>query len=100
MESPENQSNNNNYDLWSETGGSGGIESSSALRGPMATQVLKGFEFMNNVDEGWDQIEARFDQLAVMGILNKSKFGECIGTSKVTELLLLIYFCCVWLVRK
>ena len=35
----------------------------------------------NNVgNEGWAQIERRFDQLAVFGILPKSQFGKCIGT--------------------
>lgn len=48
-----------------------------------AARALKGLKFMtkNNVgNEGWAQIETRFDKFAVDGVLSKSRFGQCIGT--------------------
>lgn len=46
-----------------------------------AARALRGLQFMNkNVGtEGWSEVEARFDELAVDGMLNKSLFGQCIG---------------------
>ncbi|KAM6577843.1 hypothetical protein CsatB_029680 [Cannabis sativa] len=53
-----------------------------------AARALKGLKFMtkNNVgNEGWAQIEARFDKLAVDGVLSKSLFGQCIGMNESNE---------------
>ena len=46
-----------------------------------AARALKGLQFLNkNVgSEGWAQIEKRFEELAVDGLLLKSRFGKCIG---------------------
>ncbi|KAF4352075.1 respiratory burst oxidase homolog protein B [Cannabis sativa] len=53
-----------------------------------AARALKGLKFMtkNNVgNEGWAQIETRFDKLAVDGVLSKSLFGQCIGMNESNE---------------
>ncbi|PON81712.1 Respiratory burst oxidase [Trema orientale] len=53
-----------------------------------AARALKGLKFMtrNNVgNEGWAQIEARFDQFAVDGVLSKSRFGQCVGMNESSE---------------
>ncbi|XP_060219206.1 respiratory burst oxidase homolog protein B-like [Lycium barbarum] len=49
-----------------------------------AARALRGLQFMNkNVGtEGWSQVEARFNELAVNGMLTKSLFGQCIGTKE------------------
>lgn len=46
-----------------------------------AARALKGLQFLNkNVgSEGWVQVEKRFEELAVDGLLLKSRFGKCIG---------------------
>lgn len=46
-----------------------------------AARALKGLKFMtkNVGTEGWSEIEARFHELAVNGMLPKSRFGQCIG---------------------
>lgn len=46
-----------------------------------AARALRGLQFMNkNVgNEGWSEVEKRFDELAVDGMLPKSRFGKCIG---------------------
>jgi len=38
--------------------------------------------------EGWSQVEKRFLDLAVEGKLPKTRFGQCIGTSSFSHLLL------------
>lgn len=47
-----------------------------------AARALKGLKFMtkNVGTEGWSEVEARFDKLAVDGLLPKNRFGQCIGT--------------------
>ena len=57
------------------------------------TQLLKGLEFMTQRNVrygGWPQIEKRFHELAVFGILSKSHFGQCIGRCNVID-----FFCLV-----
>lgn len=46
-----------------------------------AARALKGLRFMTKKvgSEGWSEVEARFDELAVNGSLSKSRFGQCIG---------------------
>lgn len=44
--------------------------------------ALRGLRFITQNDavgRGWDEVEKRFDELAVEGKLPKSKFGHCIG---------------------
>lgn len=44
--------------------------------------ALRGLRFITKNDavgRGWDEVEKRFDELAVEGKLPKSKFGHCIG---------------------
>ncbi|KAL5566009.1 hypothetical protein UlMin_029173 [Ulmus minor] len=53
-----------------------------------AARALKGLKFMtkNNVgNEGWSDVESRFDQFSVDGFLPKSKFGQCIGMNDSGE---------------
>ncbi|KAG5626098.1 hypothetical protein H5410_011316 [Solanum commersonii] len=52
-----------------------------------AARALRGLQFMNkNVGtEGWSEVESRFDQLAVNGMLTKSLFGQCIGMKESSE---------------
>lgn len=49
-----------------------------------AARALKGLQFLNkNVgSEGWAQVEKRFEELAVDGLLLKSRFGKCIGMNE------------------
>uniref|UniRef100_A0A1J3HUA9 Respiratory burst oxidase-like protein B n=1 Tax=Noccaea caerulescens TaxID=107243 RepID=A0A1J3HUA9_NOCCA len=45
--------------------------------------ALRGLRFIaknDAVGSSWDEVEKRFDELAVEGKLPKSKFGHCIGT--------------------
>ncbi|URE06478.1 respiratory burst [Musa troglodytarum] len=46
-----------------------------------AAQAIKGLQFVtkNVASEGWPQVERRFDELAVDGVLLRSRFGKCIG---------------------
>ncbi|KAL8117072.1 respiratory burst oxidase homolog protein B-like [Apium graveolens] len=51
-------------------------------------QALVGLRFMhNNVgnDDGWSEVEARFDQLSVDGMLPRSCFCKCIGMKESIE---------------
>lgn len=44
--------------------------------------ALRGLRFIaknDAVGRGWDEVAKRFDELAVEGMLPKSKFGRCIG---------------------
>ncbi|KAJ0080274.1 hypothetical protein Patl1_22531 [Pistacia atlantica] len=54
-----------------------------------AARALKGLQFMssnkNIGSEGWSQVELRFDELAVNGMLPKSSFGQCIGMNESKE---------------
>ncbi|XP_004230232.1 respiratory burst oxidase homolog protein B [Solanum lycopersicum] len=52
-----------------------------------AARALRGLQFMNrNVGtEGWSEVESRFDQLAVDGMLAKTLFGQCIGMKESSE---------------
>ncbi|MCD9560886.1 hypothetical protein HAX54_019707 [Datura stramonium] len=52
-----------------------------------AARALRGLQFMNkNVGtEGWSEVEARFDELAVNGMLTKSLFGQRIGMKESSE---------------
>ncbi|KAA8536845.1 hypothetical protein F0562_029323 [Nyssa sinensis] len=52
-----------------------------------AARALNGLRFMNkNVgNEGWTEIEKRFDELAVNGTLPKLRFGQCIGMNESKE---------------
>ncbi|KAK4595774.1 hypothetical protein RGQ29_014033 [Quercus rubra] len=52
-----------------------------------AARALQGLKFMSkNVGtEGWSQVEARFDELAVNGTLSKARFGQCIGMKESSE---------------
>lgn len=47
-----------------------------------AIRALQGLQFINkniNNNEGWSEVRKRFDELAVDGVLHRSKFGQCIG---------------------
>ncbi|RRT85083.1 hypothetical protein BHE74_00007899 [Ensete ventricosum] len=46
-----------------------------------AAQAIKGLQFVtkNVASEGWPQVERRFDELAVDGVLLRSRFGKCVG---------------------
>jgi respiratory burst oxidase len=46
-----------------------------------AAHALKGLKFISRTDgnAGWTAVEKRFDELAENGLLNRSKFGKCIG---------------------
>lgn len=48
-----------------------------------AARALKGLQFLNKSvgNEGWTQVETRFNELQVDGLLLRSRFGKCIGTS-------------------
>lgn len=49
-----------------------------------AAQALRGLRFMTKnveIDQGWSEVEARFNELALNGMLPKSLFGQCIGMS-------------------
>lgn len=69
-----------------------GIKRATSFRGEFnkndrtksgAARALKGLKFMtkNVGSEGWSEVEARFDELAINGALPKSLFGQCIGMS-------------------
>ncbi|WZZ19318.1 hypothetical protein YC2023_112407 [Brassica napus] len=50
--------------------------------------ALRGLRFITQNDavgRGWDEVEKRFDELAVEGKLPKSKFGHCIGMAESSE---------------
>ncbi|WZZ83786.1 hypothetical protein YC2023_104358 [Brassica napus] len=50
--------------------------------------ALRGLRFITQNDavgRGWDDVEKRFDELAVEGKLPKSKFGHCIGMAESSE---------------
>ncbi|KAJ0250669.1 Respiratory burst oxidase protein B [Hirschfeldia incana] len=50
--------------------------------------ALRGLRFITQNDavgRGWDEVEKRFDELAVDGKLPKSKFGHCIGMAESSE---------------
>ncbi|CAH8383918.1 unnamed protein product [Eruca vesicaria subsp. sativa] len=50
--------------------------------------ALRGLRFITQNDavgRGWDEVEKRFDELAVDGKLLKSKFGHCIGMAESSE---------------
>ncbi|KAJ8772061.1 hypothetical protein K2173_027238 [Erythroxylum novogranatense] len=51
------------------------------------TRALKGLKFMtkNVGSEGWWEVEARFDELAVNGSLPKTRFAQCIGMKESSE---------------
>ncbi|PIA44456.1 hypothetical protein AQUCO_01700213v1 [Aquilegia coerulea] len=46
-----------------------------------AARALKGLKFMSKsvCNEDWAAVEARFDELAIDGLLPRSRFGKCIG---------------------
>lgn len=46
-----------------------------------AARALKGLQFVtkNVGSDGWPEIEQRFDELAVDGVLLRTRFGQCIG---------------------
>ena len=46
-----------------------------------AARALQGLKFMSkNVgSEGWSEVEARFNELAINELLPKTRFGQCIG---------------------
>ena len=51
-----------------------------------AARALRGLKFMTKnvgTDQGWSQVEKRFDELAVEGKLPKTRFGQCIGAPYV-----------------
>ncbi|KAK9292063.1 hypothetical protein L1049_020017 [Liquidambar formosana] len=52
-----------------------------------AARALNGLKFMtkNVGNEGWSEVERRFDQFAVNGTLPKSHFGQCIGMNESRE---------------
>ncbi|KAJ9180255.1 hypothetical protein P3X46_008524 [Hevea brasiliensis] len=52
-----------------------------------AARALKGLKFMtkNVGTEGWPEVEARFNKLAVDGSLPKTRFGQCIGMNESSE---------------
>ncbi|KAB1202200.1 hypothetical protein CJ030_MR8G006581 [Morella rubra] len=52
-----------------------------------AARALQGLRFMSkNVGtDGWSEVEARFTELAVNGMLPKSLFGQCIGMKESSE---------------
>nr|CAD1823583.1 unnamed protein product [Ananas comosus var. bracteatus] len=55
----------------------------SLYRSPTsAMRALDGLRFVTSnvgATEGWPAVERRFDQLAVDGVLLRSRFGQCIG---------------------
>lgn len=47
-----------------------------------AAQALMGLRFIHKntgTNDGWSDVEARFDELSVDGLLPRSSFGKCIG---------------------
>ncbi|KAL5712996.1 hypothetical protein ACHQM5_015115 [Ranunculus cassubicifolius] len=52
-----------------------------------ATKAFKGVHVMSKTvcSEAWNKIAARFDRLAVDGLLLKEGFAECIGMEKTAE---------------
>uniref|UniRef100_A0A2P2KE11 Respiratory burst oxidase protein B n=1 Tax=Rhizophora mucronata TaxID=61149 RepID=A0A2P2KE11_RHIMU len=62
-----------------------------------AARALKGLKFMtkNVGSEGWSEVEARFDDLAVNGALPKTRFGQCIGNHVPNSLCPLIWHCSI-----
>ncbi|KAF9620978.1 hypothetical protein IFM89_015800 [Coptis chinensis] len=52
-----------------------------------ATRALKGLQFISKsvCNEGWTEVETRFDELAVDGVLPRSRFGKCIGMTGSDE---------------
>ncbi|KAF5189531.1 Respiratory burst oxidase protein [Thalictrum thalictroides] len=46
-----------------------------------ATRALKGLKFMSKsvCNEDWTAVETRFNELAIDGLLPRSRFGKCIG---------------------
>lgn len=53
-----------------------------------AAHALRGLQFINkNVgNDGWSQVENRFHELAVNGVLPKSSFGQCIGLCVIYQI--------------
>ncbi|KNA08419.1 hypothetical protein SOVF_162770 [Spinacia oleracea] len=49
-----------------------------------AARALKGLQFLNKSvgNEGWTQVETRFNELQVDGLLLRSRFGKCIGMNE------------------
>ncbi|KAL2941035.1 Respiratory burst oxidase-like protein B [Bienertia sinuspersici] len=49
-----------------------------------AARALKGLQFLNKSvgGEGWEQVLERFEDLAVDGLLLRSRFGKCIGMNE------------------
>ncbi|KAI3440446.1 uncharacterized protein J3R85_003516 [Psidium guajava] len=53
-----------------------------------AARALRGLQFMTKnaeIEQGWSEVEARFDKLALNGVLPKSLFGQCIGMNESSE---------------
>ncbi|KAL3538141.1 hypothetical protein ACH5RR_001507 [Cinchona calisaya] len=52
-----------------------------------AARAFRGLRFINkNVgNEGWSEVENRFNELAVDGMLPKSRFAQCIGMNESIE---------------
>lgn len=52
-----------------------------------AARALQGLKFMSkNVgSEGWSEVEARFNELAINELLPKTRFGQCIGMHESSE---------------
>jgi respiratory burst oxidase len=52
-----------------------------------AAHALKGLKFISKTDgsAGWTAVEKRFDELSENGLLNRSKFGKCIGKLYTVE---------------
>ncbi|XP_047090979.1 respiratory burst oxidase homolog protein B-like [Lolium rigidum] len=50
-----------------------------------AAHALKGLKFISKTDgsAGWTAVEKRFDELSENGLLNRSKFGKCIGMKEL-----------------
>lgn len=46
-----------------------------------ANRALRGLQFMtkNVGNEGWSEVETRFNELAIDGALPRARFGKCIG---------------------
>lgn len=59
-----------------------------------AAHALRGLQFISKTvgNEGWSQVENRFHELAVNGLLPKSSFGQCIGLCVFPNSCLKIYF--------
>lgn len=52
-------------------------------------QAIKGLQFVtkNVASEGWPEVDRRFNELAVDGMLLRSRFGKCIGEIAITIVL-------------